>query len=587
MAPPICKFFQSGHCRNGANCRFDHPGSTSTSNPFSAASSNPFSALSSAGGGGRKNTTKDGANPYKITADQIETDLSDERPGWILSAYGPGKDAPEQLFGGYPREQSFEEIRLHVTSSPDPQKALQEVGEIYQQAEQQMKTALSNLDGALEFIFAAENQPRNRNQTCKQLSSGQKDVFPKGGASTGFPSNPLNSGSSANQDPFSTTQANPFGGGPSASAAAPGVFGQPSTLGQKPSPFGTPAFGQPSQPGTSGSAFGQSSTLGNAGSAFGQPSKLGGTGSAFGQPSTLGNTGSAFGQPSKLGGTVSAFGQTSQLGSTSSAFGQPSQLGNTPSAFGQPSALGAKPSPFGGNPSGSSAFSQANSQPSAFGKPSVLGTNSSPFATTSAPPNPFGAASQTPNATPAPNPFGQASQPSSGFGQKPPNPFGAATTTAMDQSMDTATAPGTVQAPNSFGKPASSGFGAPTTNGFGGDISNGIAASNAPSPYAPNSTKQHPNVSITSDGVKLTSFKGQRVVYKDNKPGVQNPDNSWRRIWMPKGPPNYTPTTEPEDPSLYDANVKAAYQAMANNGYRFQGDMPTVPPMREDCLWDF
>lgn len=36
-----------------------------------------------------------------------------ELPTWILSCYGPGKDAPEQLFGGYPREQSFEEIRLH------------------------------------------------------------------------------------------------------------------------------------------------------------------------------------------------------------------------------------------------------------------------------------------------------------------------------------------------------------------------------------------------------------------------------------------------------------------------------------------
>lgn len=39
--------------------------------------------------------------------------MTNERPQWILSAYSPAKDTPEQLFGGYPREQSFEELRLH------------------------------------------------------------------------------------------------------------------------------------------------------------------------------------------------------------------------------------------------------------------------------------------------------------------------------------------------------------------------------------------------------------------------------------------------------------------------------------------
>lgn len=52
--------------------------------------------------------------PYPgLTAEAIQRDLSSELPQWILSCYGPGRDAPEQLFGGYPREQSFEEIRLH------------------------------------------------------------------------------------------------------------------------------------------------------------------------------------------------------------------------------------------------------------------------------------------------------------------------------------------------------------------------------------------------------------------------------------------------------------------------------------------
>lgn len=43
----------------------------------------------------------------------IERDLTNEVPHWVFSAYAPGKNAPGQLFGGYPREQSFEELRLH------------------------------------------------------------------------------------------------------------------------------------------------------------------------------------------------------------------------------------------------------------------------------------------------------------------------------------------------------------------------------------------------------------------------------------------------------------------------------------------
>jgi hypothetical protein len=50
---------------------------------------------------------------YSISIDTIEKDLTAEAPQWILSAYAPGRNAPEQLFGGYPREQSFEEMRLH------------------------------------------------------------------------------------------------------------------------------------------------------------------------------------------------------------------------------------------------------------------------------------------------------------------------------------------------------------------------------------------------------------------------------------------------------------------------------------------
>ena len=70
-----------------------------------------------------------GANslPYMLKAEGISDDLTKERPQWILSAYGPGRGAPIQLFGGMPREQSFEEIRLlhyKAVAEGNPQRAV-------------------------------------------------------------------------------------------------------------------------------------------------------------------------------------------------------------------------------------------------------------------------------------------------------------------------------------------------------------------------------------------------------------------------------------------------------------------------------
>jgi len=49
---------------------------------------------------------------YGLNRDIFDEDLNRERPQWIMSAYGPGRDAPIQLFGGLPLEQSMEEIRV-------------------------------------------------------------------------------------------------------------------------------------------------------------------------------------------------------------------------------------------------------------------------------------------------------------------------------------------------------------------------------------------------------------------------------------------------------------------------------------------
>jgi hypothetical protein len=65
--------------------------------------------------------------PYLLDKNVIITDLHSERPQWILSAYGPGRHAPAQLFGGPVREQSFEEMRLlHyvATAEGNPQHAV-------------------------------------------------------------------------------------------------------------------------------------------------------------------------------------------------------------------------------------------------------------------------------------------------------------------------------------------------------------------------------------------------------------------------------------------------------------------------------
>ena len=49
---------------------------------------------------------------YGLSASVIKSDLTVNRPQWLLSAYAPVSNAPALLFGGYPREQSYEEMRL-------------------------------------------------------------------------------------------------------------------------------------------------------------------------------------------------------------------------------------------------------------------------------------------------------------------------------------------------------------------------------------------------------------------------------------------------------------------------------------------
>ncbi|KAM7217507.1 nucleoporin AMO1 [Rhypophila decipiens] len=615
------------------SCRFEHPRS---------GGGNRFSAL---------NNQNNQMDNYGISVDMIQRDLVNEKPGWILSAYGPGKDAPEQLFGGYPREQSFEEIRWYFMeglAKGNPNAALQEINQIYDQADKQMQTVLRDVNGAIKYVQEAAQKHPNRIDVCKQGTSTQPNTAPW---------SQQNQTSNAFGQPAQPSNA--FGG----TTTTTGAFGQPAALGQKPNPFGAPAFGQPSQPTTS--AFGQPAQP--ASSAFGQPSAIGGSSafgnpafgqpaqpaaSPFGQASALGvkpnafgtpafgqptQPTSAFGQPSQ---PTSAFGQPSQPTSAfgqpsqpTSAFGQPSQPA---SAFGQPAALGQKPNPFGAPATGASPFgavagnnTQATTgvfgqpaqqekpnpfgQPatapttSAFGQPSQPGTTSAfgqPATTTTT--SPFGqpAAANPPAAT---NPFGQPTA-------APPaaNPFGKPAAPAENPFGQAAAPP----AANPFGQAAqaqNAGFGTaqqqaqPNANPFGGPAapvqqtqpqqSAANSGSQAQGPYGPSSTRQHPDPStyiVKGMNGQVMRFNNQPVSYvtfKDKQcPAMRSSDGrNVTRIWFPDGPPNYSTETEavpgPDGKDPYeDPKVKAEWDSFVQTG-KFAGGMPEVPPKREFCHW--
>ncbi|KAK3388568.1 hypothetical protein B0T20DRAFT_98208 [Sordaria brevicollis] len=616
----ICKFYQQGTCRYGNTCRFEHP----PKGPSGFQSGNRFGALAGGGGGFNSNqnsgfsNTRSGEVPYSLDADAIRKDLTEELPTWILSAYAPGKQPPEQLFGGPGREQSFEELRLYYmngVAAGNPQQAMNDIEQLYQNAQAQIQNALSNIPAAIQFIVEAGNKHPNRFDICEQgtLPGGTTGEFGRDRPTT----NAFGSSTGAFGAPAANN--NPFG----APAQPAGAFGQPSALGAKPNPFGAPAFGQPAQP-AAASPFGQPSALGASTSAFGAPSALGAKPNPFGAPATGGG---AFGQPA----AAPAFGQPTQ---PTSAFGQPAQLGAKPNpfgapaapatgAFGQPSTLGAKPNPFGApaapaagafgtsttaspfgqstqqaaNPFGqsttSNAFGQSTTTPAAnpFGAPAQQAT-SSPFgaSTGAATTNPFGApAAAAPAATsspfgvstttPAANPFG-----ASTTQQPPANPFGASTTATP--------------AANPFGQPAAAAA-APTQPA----ASAGAGAAAGTSPYAPNSSRQHPPISsYTTRGMdnRLATFKGKPVTYQSiPKPGapdtappekevpvIRNFDGSFQVIWFPDGAPKYTADTEAPEQE-YTPDVLAVWQKFMETG-RFEGGvMPEVAPKREFCSWDF
>lgn len=404
---PVCRFWKQGHCRFGKDCKFSH---VDDSGPSHLSSNNGRNNFNNNSGSGNSNATNNFRNnnnnrlnkhnPFLLDKDAIKADLTagEEKPQWPLSAYGPGRDAPQQLIAA-PYEVSPEEMRVQCYLARANGQFEQYVNSelrLGQEAGAEAARILGNIDEAIKFVQEGETRDDNR-RTQVTKNSGD---FPRQSQAFGQPSQipPPNGLSSfghtshANQNPafpshlgsqgaFQKPQQATLGGAPS--------FGQPTAIGT--SAFGRPsepAFGQPSQP---TSTFGQPSQQGQ--STFGQPSQP--SHPTFGQPSqpapsTFGQVSqqnpSPFGQPSQQ--SKPAFGQPSQP--SQSAFGQPSQPSKpafgqpsqpAQSAFGQPSQP-AQPafsqplqqaSPFGAG----SAQSQQSNGGSAFGRPSAPPTGPS------------------------------------------------------------------------------------------------------------------------------------------------------------------------------------------------------------------
>ncbi|CAN8105374.1 unnamed protein product [Discula destructiva] len=552
----ICKFFQQGNCRYGSRCKFEHPGANSQT------SSNPFAPLQN--GSNSSKSRGNTASDFYLSAEGIQNDLGGDRPQWLLSSYGPGKEAPEQLWGGQ-LEQSPEEMRLHAMTSEaagNLKGALNDFDMLKQEAMSKIESAYRNPDAAINYIMQALNQRPNRHDL---ITSNMNGEFAVGKRPVGFGSAPA-----ANANPFAAAQPNN-----AFSSGTPG-FGQPSTVGQAPS-----AFGQPAAMGT-GTGFGQASALSQRPNPFGAPSALGQV-SGFGQPSSLGQRPAPFGAPSALGqpsqsSTASPFGQPSQLGARPNPFGAP-VAGSAPSAspfstFANNNSSNVAPSPFAAQaaPSANNAFSQNGQQQatSPFGQPpsTEVSMGSAPTPTTSA----FSTAG---NSATASTPFGQPAQ---------------AAAPAFGQPAQPAT--------NPFGQPAQR----PAANPFGQPTQQTATTPSSSSALGSSSQQgqqQHP--AYQSYATKnpatgqLQAWKGQPVTYREidgkaNTPCVANADGTFSKIWFPDGPPPFYKDTEPtREYAQNETNVWGQFaqtgklQLAANGG----GGMPLAAPMRDNTRWDF
>ncbi|KAJ9655635.1 hypothetical protein H2198_005533 [Neophaeococcomyces mojaviensis] len=473
----VCKFFQSGNCRYGRNCKYEHRYENDTSNNNNNNNNNRQGYSS---GGVFGNPSK--PEKWNLNMDDIKNDLTNTKPSWILSAYGPGKETPATLFAE--NEFSPEELRCRFyqqreTGPVQAEEADKEAIRLWTKAANDMASVANKVDDVLRFMEQKEKEHPNRYDFCRMDGKTTREEFEKNAqinAQPAWSANPFGGTTRA------TTTTNPFSKpafGQSAfqagSSQPPSAFGQPAQA----SAFGKPAFGAPAfgQPSTSASG----TTSATASSAFGKPPV---SGSGFGQTG-FGQTA----QPATSGFGQTGFGQPAQP--VASGFGQQAQGG---SAFGQTSNPGqSSANPFA-KPTAASGFSTTGTGTSAFGKPAFGQPGGSGFPSAGTGPSAFGQPSFGKPTAPGPSPFGHAAPApafgQTGFGQtqqqnKPQTGFGGGASPGFgQQSQQSGFGQGTQQQQGfgtGFGQDAQQQQQSATQPGFGTGL--GQKASTNPSPF--------------------------------------------------------------------------------------------------------
>ncbi|KAK4960272.1 hypothetical protein LTR10_003166 [Elasticomyces elasticus] len=527
--------------------------------------------------------------PFHLDKDAIIADLDagpkGEKPEWILSSYGPGRDAPRQLLEGL-LEQSPQEMRVmcYLAASENKlQDYIQHEEGLKAQAQQQAQTILHDLDSALKYVIDGEHVHPNR------LDMVVKDSGKPASTTGGFgqPSQPSGGFGQPSQPSGSFGKPSSTSGGfgqPSSVGGSTSAFGGLPGLGQKPSPFGAPTqpaamsgFVQAAKP-----AFGQPSQA-TSGPTFGAPSQPAAAGNAFGAASAMNAPKPSFGQPSQPAFGQSAFGQAPK-----STFGAPSQpTGTSPFASSQPAQ--AQSNPFAANAGQASPFAQAaQSGPtvSPFAPPNVANGQVNGFGAPSGPAaaNPFAA-------KPATSTFGAPSQPnggSGGFGQPsaPTNGFGAAAPARTESiSMFSPVQP----SPTTNGASAFGGFGTPAANGNAA-----AAAVQANGTIVPGKQSTASYTTRGPDGKSLSAWKGQPVTYdREQTPWAPYFTNGQtgkqERVWHPDGAPDRPNPYAEAEPEIYVGDLGAVLKEVydyVNQKEEFKDLVPEVPPKREWVRWD-